>query len=85
MLHVLVILHYTIIHYGRTLCYVMADTPPHYIVHTVLCGIFHGTLHYDIMVYDMSNVVFILQYATVYRALVYYILLALFLYDSFCF
>ena len=58
MLHVLVILHYTIIHYGRTLCYVMADTPPHYIVHTVLCGIFHGILHYDIMVYDMSNVVF---------------------------
>ena len=80
MLHVLVILHYTIIHYGRTLCYVMADTPPHYIV------AFFMVYYITILWYMIClTSFFILQYATVYRALVYYILLALFLYDSFCF
>ena len=70
--------------HDRTSRYVIAETPPHYIVRIMLCCIILAILHYDIMVYGILTS-FYPQYATVYRALVYYILLALFLHDSYFF
>ena len=57
MLRVLVNLQCTIIHYDRIVCYVIVETPPHYIIRTMLCCIVHAILHYDIMVYGISNIV----------------------------